>query len=61
MAQLYTIFASVRIELLIKFFKTHPTPGAERTIKQVAEQIEIKALWKKRAIKEVEKFFVLKR
>lgn len=33
------------------FFKKNPAPGAERTIKQVLEQIEINALWKTRIAK----------
>ncbi len=36
-----------------KFFKMHPAPGAERTIKQVIEKIESNALWKKRDQKKI--------
>lgn len=41
---------------LKNFFKMNPAPSAQRAIKQVLEQIELKILWKKRDTKDIEKF-----
>jgi puromycin-sensitive aminopeptidase len=38
------------------FLKTHPTPGTERTLKQVLERIHSNAAWLKRGRKELEQF-----
>jgi len=40
-----------------KFLKAHPTPGAERTTKQVLETIEMRARFKRRAKKELSDWF----
>ena len=41
-----------------KFFKKHKAPGAERAVSQVLEKIRSNAVWKKRDLKNIEKWFV---
>lgn len=39
-----------------RFFKTHPAPGAERTVRQCIEKIYANAAWLKREAKELDRF-----
>lgn len=41
-----------------KFFKTHPAPGAERTVQQVIEHIRTNALWIERDTEDIKTFLV---
>lgn len=45
-----------QLELFRKFFKSHPTPAADRAVDQVIERIENNILWQKRDKKTLEKY-----
>jgi hypothetical protein len=38
------------------FFKTNKMPGAERSIEQVKERIELNIAWKEKDLKDIRKF-----
>ncbi|MDD5357228.1 MAG: M1 family metallopeptidase [Candidatus Pacebacteria bacterium] len=52
-----SVFATTeKAKEIQKFFKTHPAPGAKRTLEQAVEQIYSNALWRERLLKTLPAF-----